>query len=135
MARMRTIDREYAEIHAADPDSAVSKKLIWHLVIIGEIPSCMAGKKYLLNFDALERYLTGEEPSAQEDMANGKLSTVEEAQEYISEKGLSVNAEYWFDYYASKGWMVGKTKMKDWKAAVRTWEHRGKNKTEDNGWG
>lgn len=78
MARMRTIDGAYEEIHTADPGSAVSKKFIRHLVITGAVPACMAGKKYLLNFDALERYLAGEEPSEQEDMANGKLSAVEE---------------------------------------------------------
>jgi hypothetical protein len=28
----------------------------------------------------------------------------------------------WYDHYQSNGWMVGKSKMKDWKAAIRTWE-------------
>jgi predicted phage replisome organizer len=34
----------------------------------------------------------------------------------------NVDAERFIDYYTSKGWMIGKNKMKDWKAAVRTWE-------------
>jgi hypothetical protein len=36
-----------------------------------------------------------------------------------------VDANTWHDFYSSKGWMIGKNKMKDWEAAVRTWEHKG----------
>lgn len=41
---------------------------------------------------------------------------------YCKERGNHVDPQRWHDFYASKGWMVGKNKMKDWKAAVRTWE-------------
>ena len=58
--------------------------------------------------------------------------TIEAVQEYINEKGYSVNAERFVDYYTANGWMVGKNHMKDWKAAVRNWERsnddRGSNK-------
>ena len=47
--------------------------------------------------------------------------TLEEVKAYILEKGYAVDAERFIDFYTSKGWMVGKNKMKDWKAAVRTW--------------
>lgn len=47
--------------------------------------------------------------------------TLEEVSAYVSEKGYSVDAERFIDFYTSKGWMVGKNKMKDWKAAVRNW--------------
>jgi len=47
--------------------------------------------------------------------------TVEEVEVYCREKGYHIDAAYFVDYYASKGWLVGKTPMKDWKAAVRTW--------------
>lgn len=41
---------------------------------------------------------------------------------YCKEKGITtVDAERFVDFYSSKGWMVGKNKMKDWKAAVRNW--------------
>ena len=50
--------------------------------------------------------------------------TVEQVSEYIQEKGYSVDAERFVDYYTSNGWMVGKNKMKDWKAAVRTWNRK-----------
>ena len=49
-----------------------------------------------------------------------------EVQAYISERGSEVDAQQFVDFYASKGWMVGKNRMKDWKAAVRTWEKRRK---------
>lgn len=48
--------------------------------------------------------------------------TLEEISEYCKERNNSVDPQRFFDYYESKGWVVGKTKMKDWKAAVRTWE-------------
>lgn len=54
--------------------------------------------------------------------------TVEEIDKYISEKGLHFDAEGFYDYYESKGWLVGKSPMKDWKAACRTWEHNRKSK-------
>jgi hypothetical protein len=51
--------------------------------------------------------------------------TIEEVQAYCQERQNGVDAERFIDYYSSNGWMVGKNKMKDWKAAVRTWESNG----------
>jgi hypothetical protein len=48
--------------------------------------------------------------------------TVEQIQDYCKERNNTVDGETFFDFYESKGWLVGKTKMKDWKAAVRNWE-------------
>lgn len=50
--------------------------------------------------------------------------TLSEVEAYISEKGYHIDASSFIDFYESKGWMVGKNRMKDWKAAVRTWEKR-----------
>lgn len=47
--------------------------------------------------------------------------TKAEVEKYCQEKGYSVDAERFVDFYESKGWMVGKNRMKDWKAAVRNW--------------
>lgn len=52
--------------------------------------------------------------------------TLEEVKAYCRERGNNVDPERWMDFYQSKGWMVGKNKMKDWKAAVRTWEKEAK---------
>lgn len=50
--------------------------------------------------------------------------TAEEVRAYAQEKGLTINADRFVDFYSSKGWMVGKSKMKDWRAAVRSWAAR-----------
>ena len=52
--------------------------------------------------------------------------TVDDVREYCEERGNSVDPQRFVDYYSSNGWMVGKNKMKDWKAAVRTWEAKEK---------
>jgi hypothetical protein len=51
--------------------------------------------------------------------------TLEEVQAYCKERNNNVDAQKWHDFYQSKGWYVGKNKMKDWKACVRTWEKGG----------
>ena len=48
--------------------------------------------------------------------------TLDEVKAYCDERGNHVDAERFVNFYEAKGWMVGKNKMKDWKAAVRTWE-------------
>lgn len=51
------------------------------------------------------------------------IPTLEEVTTYCTERANKVNPERFISHYESNGWMVGKNKMKDWKAAVRTWEH------------
>lgn len=52
--------------------------------------------------------------------------TMEEVKAYCEERKNKVEPLKWYDFYESKGWMIGKNKMKDWKAAVRTWENNEK---------
>ena len=62
--------------------------------------------------------------------------TVGEVRDYCRERGNTVDAERFVDFYAAKGWMVGKNRMKDWKAAVRTWEKEdgdGKRRSQPRG--
>lgn len=54
--------------------------------------------------------------------------SLEEVTDYCFERGNIVDPQRWYDYYASNGWKVGKNQMKDWKAAVRTWERNGVDK-------
>ena len=60
--------------------------------------------------------------------------SVEEVNDYIMSKGYNFSAENFCDFYESKGWFVGSNKMKDWKAAVRTWarRHQPSNEPTDN---
>jgi hypothetical protein len=53
-----------------------------------------------------------------------KKPTVEEVSAYCNDRGNYINAQNFVDFYESKGWKVGSSPMKDWKAAVRTWEQR-----------
>ena len=52
--------------------------------------------------------------------------------DYCKERENNVDAAKFFDFYESKGWMVGKNKMKDWKAALRTWENTEQKKPVKN---
>ena len=52
--------------------------------------------------------------------------TIEEIRQYCLEKGYNVDAEQFFNFYESKGWLVGKSPMKNWRAAVSTWNKREK---------
>ena len=66
-----------------------------------------------------------------------KKPSIEEIKEYCIERKNVVDAESFFNYYESKGWKVGKSPMKDWKSAVRTWEKnnyssKSKNKIKTN---
>lgn len=53
--------------------------------------------------------------------------SVDDVREYCLERGNGIDAQAFVDFYESKGWMVGNNRMKDWKAAIRTWERRKKD--------
>ncbi|WP_438979979.1 Lin1244/Lin1753 domain-containing protein [Polynucleobacter sp.] len=56
--------------------------------------------------------------------------THQDVKDYCESRGNLVDSQKFLDFYQSKGWMVGKNKMKDWKACVRTWE---KSETQKGG--
>lgn len=57
--------------------------------------------------------------------------TIDEIQAYCKERKNNVDAEKFYDFYESKGWLIGKNPMKDWKASVRTWERSNTPKAPD----
>ena len=59
--------------------------------------------------------------------------TPTEVQAYVAEKGYTIDAFKFCDFYESKGWFVGKNKMKDWKAAVRNWARSQRLESTANG--
>lgn len=59
--------------------------------------------------------------------------SVSHVREYCAERGNSIDPQEFVDFYSSKNWMVGKTKMADWKACVRTWERRRGEEQKGNG--
>ena len=56
--------------------------------------------------------------------------TKEDVSNYCEERKNGVDAKRFIDFHTMKGWMVGKNKMKDWKAGVRTWEKKGGTKRD-----
>lgn len=61
-----------------------------------------------------------------------KIPTIEEVRQYCEERKNGIDAETFWNFYQSKGWKVGKEPMKDWKAAVRTWENKRKQENNTN---
>lgn len=67
--------------------------------------------------------------SLQNHQSNNKRftpPTYDEVDFYCCERGNTIDPQAFIDYYTSNGWKVGNVPMKDWKAAVRTWERREK---------
>ena len=65
---------------------------------------------------------------------NFKKPTIKEIEDYCKERNNNIDPNHFYDFYESKNWYVGKNKMKDWKACVRTWErnsfsNKGKEKS------
>ena len=125
------------------------KKAIKKLEEIGFIETSLKGMPATLHFKILENkistYLkTSFKETSKQDLKklktnknkeiiitnknNNKKPSVQELKDYCLERNNGIDAEQFFDFYESKGWLVGKTKMKNWQAAVRTWEKR-KQKT------
>lgn len=73
-----------------------------------------------------EQMLYTAAPSAKKAKSVFVPPTVEEVREYCLERQNGIDPQSFVDFYGSKGWMVGRTKMTDWKASVRTWEQRRK---------
>tara|TARA_R110000765_G_scaffold312052_1_gene405181 strand:+ start:120 stop:842 length:723 start_codon:yes stop_codon:yes gene_type:complete len=61
-----------------------------------------------------------------------KMPTEDEVREYCKKRNNSIQAGSFMAHYISKGWMIGKNKMVDWKAAVRTWEKNNFNQNTNN---
>ncbi len=87
----------------------------------------ISNKKSVISKD-IEKEKSNKEKKA----AAFKTPTLEEITQYCQERNNLVDPERFFNFYEAKGWMVGKNKMKDWKAAVRTWESEAGFKSNDS---
>lgn len=67
------------------------------------------------------------ESVSEEKIRNQIPPSIESIVEYCNQRQNNIIPQKFFDHYQSKGWMVGRTKMKDWQAAIRTWESSGFN--------
>lgn len=79
---------------------------------------------------------TPKEPQQTTPVKRFVKPTLEEISAYVKEHNYNVNPQAFFDFYESKGWKVGNTPMKDWKAAVRNWvrNDKGEKKSERELW-
>ena len=71
--------------------------------------------------------------SVREKQANRRFvkPTVEEVRAYISEKNYPIDAEQFWNFYEAKGWMIGKSPMKNWKSCVATWLKNGRSNSSE----
>ena len=58
--------------------------------------------------------------------------TIDVIKDYCNERNNNIDAETFFDFYESKGWFIGKNKMKNWEASVRTWEKKEQKNNNNN---
>ena len=131
---------KYAE-DGAEPDLRGNERFIWEMVR-AEIDrqrtayekQCAVNKANITSrYEPLRIVASGNE-SKQEHKTEDKTEdkerkrkvftppTREEVKAYCRERHNTVNADRWYDFYESKNWMVGKNKMVNWQACVRTWE-------------
>ena len=121
------------ELKDASPDAVVSEMY----------PECIQNVSTLDTQDRLGKDRLGKDRLDKDRLYNGdadgdkpprttfKPPSVEEVEAYCLEKGYSVDAERFVNYYESIGWMVGKNKMKKWKSAVATWAAKDNKKKVD----
>lgn len=101
MTRMRFPSEALEELKKIDPDTPVGKDRLGKVSIVEDIcvPSGTKNQRF-------------------------SPPTIENIQAYISEKSLNVDAEQFSNFYESKGWMVGRNHMKNWRAACNAWNAR-----------
>ena len=62
-----------------------------------------------------------------------KKPSLEEVMSFSQEAGLNVDVQYFYNYYEANGWYIGKRPIRDWKAAVRSWESNGMDRERGGG--
>lgn len=96
----------------------------------GQLPDkCQDNVRQELRVKSLELRDNSLDKEKEQDKKRKRFTppTVEEVAAYCRERNNRIDPQTFVDFYSSKGWVVGKNKMKDWKAAVRTWEKRDGN--------
>jgi hypothetical protein len=78
MARLRTINEAYAHLKQQDPGTGITLHFLRCLAVRGEIPTVKAGRKYLLDIDALSEHLTGRVPPPAREQEIGSIRTLSE---------------------------------------------------------
>lgn len=121
----------------------ISLKNLIERNLITKVESVKDKKKYIqyytniINFEELKEQEKQQiEQEVKEEVEelyvpSFKKPTLKEIEEYCIERKNGIVAQSFYDFYESKNWFVGKSKMKDWKASIRTWE-RSRKKSKEN---
>ncbi len=122
-------------------NSLVDKKYINFKIIYKEGTKEILNRYLTLVYDPIKENLKDNNTSTNnKEINNNKLlftkknfkkPTLDEVQQYCSERKNNISAEKFIDYYESNGWKVGRNSMKDWKAAIRNWEKNQQEKTDN----
>jgi hypothetical protein len=105
-----------------------------------KVASCIKSELCGVKYRVLIEYVNGmytasqqeqEEEQEQEQEKRFVKPPIEEVKAYMSELKMNDLSEQWFNHYEAIGWMIGKNKMKDWRASVRTWKANQKNNTSN----
>lgn len=122
-------------------NSLVDKKYINFKIIYKEGTKEILNRYLTLVYDLIKENLKDNNTSTNnKEINNNKLlftkknfkkPTLDEVQQYCSERKNNISAEKFIDYYESNGWKVGRNSMKDWKAAIRNWEKNQQEKTDN----
>lgn len=89
------------------------------------IPTVDPGK-VRLGKDSLGKARLDKDGGKPPERAQFKKPTLDEVAAYIQESGYNIDPQRFIDYYESNGWHVGKSSMKDWRAAIRNWVRNSK---------
>lgn len=114
------IDRDKTKYEELTEKQRRNASMRWHAVACG---GTFGNAK-----NAKEKEKEKEKENIKERLPNGNPKKVfsrpspKEVNDYCRERGNNIDGEAFVDYYNARGWMIGKNHMKDWKAAVRTWE-------------
>jgi hypothetical protein len=128
-------NKYFADLY--DKSKVTISKWISELVLSGYLSTSYTYKEGSKEID--KRYISILKGGIKENLKGGIKENFKDNNTSINNTSIikekiiknGINAEQFYDFYQSKGWMVGKTKMKDWKACMRTWEKR-QNKTNNN---
>jgi hypothetical protein len=88
---------------------------------------CIQNGYSLETQDSIGKLSIGKESKEENNSTHFTPPTLQEVTDYCKERNNSVDPERWHDFYQSKNWFIGKNKMKDWRACVRTWEKNNKS--------
>ena len=86
--------------------------------------TCRADRQNLPDtlLEITKEIITTKEESIKEEKTRFRKPSVEEVRAYCESRRNGIDPQHFVDYYEARGWTVGRSPMKDWKAAVRTWE-------------